>query len=179
MARPTREQRQKVVDLYLSGNSKIDIQVETGISQVTIRRILKTAGFAVRNVATPRTLTEDIRNSILALRQQRLSYNEIARRVGISKRTVINVCADDANKINAEGGRVSAELFIRTWQANERVADVARALGLKTQSVLTRAYNYRSKGVPLKKYKSNRGLDWDSLREFAELFSESDESDDD
>jgi len=62
---------------------------------------------------------------------------------------------------------VSAEDFIRTWQASSSLAEAADSLGMQTTSVSTRATNYRKKGIDLKKFRRGGRLDVALLKRVA------------
>lgn len=56
--------------------------------------------------------------------------------------------------------------FVRTFQESESYEEVAEKLGLEKGSVISRAMQYRKKGVNLKRFASKRGappLDVDAL----------------
>ena len=65
--------------------------------------------------------------------------------------------SDDTNTLSADSvseKRVNTtdEDFIASWQGNDSVEAVARALSMKTGSVDQRARSMRKHGVPLKQY---------------------------
>jgi len=62
---------------------------------------------------------------------------------------------------------VSAEDFVRTWQASSSLAEAADSLGMPTTSVSTRAVNYRKKGIDLKKFRRGGQLNVASLKKIA------------
>lgn len=46
--------------------------------------------------------------------------------------------------------QVSPEKFVTTWQQSGSVQEVCDKLEMRRSAVWARAYNYRSKGIPLK-----------------------------
>jgi transposase len=66
--------------------------------------------------------------------------------------------------------------FIKAWQESDNADEVAAMTGLSLSIVYQRAYQYRAKGVPLKRYKFGNRYDWEELKEFAELFDLTDDN---
>ena len=67
--------------------------------------------------------------------------------------------------------KLSPKEFIQIWQSSQTLDEVVERTGMFKTSVNSRAYGYRRKGVPLKKFKATRGVseyDWGSLAEYAE-----------
>lgn len=174
--RMSEEQRNRVLELHEAGYGRTQIQIETGVSQPTIRKILRDAGYDIRDAGKPTIITNELRDKVVELRNRGLSYRTIAEQVKLAKRTVMNIVADNASKVDGHGNSPSPEEFIRTWQENASLAEVAAKLGMPVTAVASRAYAYRLRGVPLKKYRFG-GYNWDELREFAELFQEDEEED--
>src|SRR5262245_27233991 len=50
----------------------------------------------------------------------------------------------------------SAEDFVRFWQESETTGEVAKKVGASAAVVSRRAWLYRQKGVPLKKFQQGR-----------------------
>lgn len=65
--------------------------------------------------------------------------------------------------------RISADEFIRIWQIADSIPDVMKKTGLPKATVNARAYNYRKKGVPLKKMTGRRGAAGYNWKDLAEL----------
>ena len=65
--------------------------------------------------------------------------------------------------------RSSAEDFIRAWQGAETVDEVAKKLGIKSETARSRASGYVAKGIMLKKLSGTRGhkLDLEALTQLA------------
>lgn len=65
---------------------------------------------------------------------------------------------------------ISAEAFVIKWQQAKDLDSFIKETGMTEQSAQTRAFNYRKKGVPLKKFKSRRKsrVNWDKLKQIAE-----------
>jgi hypothetical protein len=167
--------QQRIVEMFESGFSRSSIQVETGITQPTIRKILKSAGYAPKTINDPAQLTDSKVQQIVTLRNQGFGPVLIAREVGVSKRTVLNVIKEHVEGIKSTtSSPVSAHAFIKAWQESAGADEVALKLGITVANVLSRAYNYRLKGVPLKRFARGDRYDWDELREFAELFLDED-----
>lgn len=59
---------------------------------------------------------------------------------------------------------VTAEEFVKTWQAAKSLDEVAEKLESENASVSTRASYYRKKGVPLKKFREGGQLDVAALK---------------
>lgn len=51
--------------------------------------------------------------------------------------------------------------FVKTYQAAESVADVAKAMGWKREKVASQASQLRKKGIPLKKFSREKLTDDD------------------
>lgn len=64
---------------------------------------------------------------------------------------------------------ISAQEFIRTWQAGPDVTTIARRTGMSNESASARAIGYRKHGVPLKKYLRGSGVryNWSALAALA------------
>lgn len=64
---------------------------------------------------------------------------------------------------------VSAEEFVRAWQAAEDLEQVARKTGLRVETVRARGYRFRKHGVPLKAFagKGRPATDWKALKKLA------------
>ena len=65
---------------------------------------------------------------------------------------------------------VSAEDFVKVWQASNDMEVVARKTGLRIESVKARGYRFRKRGVPLRKF-ANQGrsvTDWAALKKLAQ-----------
>ena len=60
---------------------------------------------------------------------------------------------------------VSAEEFIRIWQAGPDLPTISRRMGCTHSAATARATGYRKHGVPLTKYMCGGGVkyDWNSL----------------
>jgi len=76
------------------------------------------------------------------------------------------------NNRNHRAKRLSADEFIRIWQAAETVEQVAEETGAHYTAVLSRARRYRERGVQLRELQRsvrphNYGNDWDALRALA------------
>jgi hypothetical protein len=67
------------------------------------------------------------------------------------------------NRGRRPGYNVSAEQFIKVWQAAHSTEEVATKLGMPKPIVHARASMYRKKGIALKKLTSNGGLDVDAM----------------
>lgn len=65
---------------------------------------------------------------------------------------------------------VDPEKFVRAWQASETAQEVADRLGMPKSNVLSRAANYRKKGVVLKEMKRSnvRQIDVEQLNGVSE-----------
>jgi biotin operon repressor len=48
--------------------------------------------------------------------------------------------------------KATPEEFVRTWQTSNSTQEVATALKMSRQSVISRAGFYRNKGIPLKSF---------------------------
>lgn len=57
--------------------------------------------------------------------------------------------------------------FVKAWQESSSLEEVARKLGMKPKTVHSRASFYKRKGVPLKKMRGGRSVDWDELKKYA------------
>lgn len=70
---------------------------------------------------------------------------------------------------NRNAKRLTAEEFVRIWQAADSVDQVAEQTGLYHAACATRARSYRERGVPLRELPKRRTLrnDWDALRALA------------
>ena len=64
--------------------------------------------------------------------------------------------------------KVSAREFVEAWQTSTTFQQVMDKTGMKRQAVNTRSYNYRAKGVPLKKLATDRTIDWKELADFTQ-----------
>ena len=65
---------------------------------------------------------------------------------------------------------VSAEDFVRAWQAAKSIAEVMKLTGMTVGAVYARACDYRKKGVPLKSMMAPGGrnpLDYKALADLA------------
>lgn len=65
---------------------------------------------------------------------------------------------------------VSPFEFVQAWQESEDINEVIAKLGMDKYSALSRAAYYKRKGIPLKKLRRAQSVDWDDLKEFANLF---------
>ena len=63
---------------------------------------------------------------------------------------------------------VTAEEFVRIWQAAKTVGEVASRTGMKTTSAYSKAYAFRKEGVPLKTFRRKGPIDFVALRALAE-----------
>lgn len=69
--------------------------------------------------------------------------------------------------------KVTPKDFIDAWKAEARangnVDGVVKRLGNKMtrESVIARATNYRKKKIDLARFQTNRNVDWDALRKYA------------
>lgn len=170
------ETRQQVVDLYRSGYSRLEIQVETGISQPTIRKILAENGYPPREIRDPVRLTAEVCERIIEMRNAGASVAQIEDQTGVSKRSIWHVIKQYVDHIHPHRrGTISAEQFIAVWQKAASVDDVARELGISVESASHRAGTFRQKGIPLKKMPTAQPYYWDDLAEFATLMLENDE----
>ena len=52
--------------------------------------------------------------------------------------------------------RIGIESFVKAWETSDTIEEIANKLGAKKTSILSRASQLRSKGLPLKKLKSQR-----------------------
>jgi len=169
---------ERVIELYDQGNSRLQIQIETKLTQPTVRKILKEAGYSSMNMTT-NSISDEQRDEVVRLSNMGFASREIARRLNISKKSVLNIIRERVKGIKpVNRSEINVFEFIQIWQENDSCEDVARILGLTMQEVYSRAYNYRAKGVPLKKYPTRRGYNWDDLKEFAELFEDGTEDQD-
>jgi hypothetical protein len=70
---------------------------------------------------------------------------------------------------------VSAEDFVKLWQAASSAQEVCEATGMTLDAVRARAGHYRRKGVPLKRMALKTGpkpADWTKLAELARAQAE-------
>ncbi len=59
------------------------------------------------------------------------------------------------------------EEFVRVWQSSGSIKEVAVRLGRKPDTVRVYASRMRKKGIPLKKYQSQPGMDVPRLQQLA------------
>lgn len=162
----------QVIKLDEQGVSRMEIGLELGITQPTIRKILREAGRPIKVLREPTRITEELKEEVVRLRNAGLSPQNIANNSGLSKRSVLNILGNNILAIRGRGNAVSPELFVEVWQASQSVAEVAAELDMTFQNVLARAEKYRSRGVRLKKYSPGRTIDYDALAQFADLFND-------
>ncbi len=170
----TEDLRARIVALFESGRSRADIQRETDVSQPTIRRVLAGAGYPP-DTKNRTEVDDDLRRAVKDRYEQVRNARKVAAEFGLARRTVLGIIADLSGELRPRGGgSVSAEAFIKAWQEGDNLYDVARALGLTLAGVHSRAMQYRTKGVPLKRYARSARYDWETLKAFAELFVDKD-----
>lgn len=63
--------------------------------------------------------------------------------------------------------RLTPEQFISLWQESNGVEEVCEKSGMNYGAVSTRAWLYRKRGIPLKKFKEH-STDWESMKSLAE-----------
>jgi len=63
--------------------------------------------------------------------------------------------------------KATPKQFVKAWQESSSLKEVAEKLGMKPTTANSRASFYRSKGIPLKKMRGGRFVDWDELKQFA------------
>ena len=167
--------RKRILDMFDSGITRQDIQIQTGISQPTIRKVLSEAGHPPREINTPHRLTEAQKQQIVDLHNSGIGYTAIARNMSVSTRTVLNVIKERVDGIVSKTqSPITPYQFIKAWQESRTADEVAIQLGMTVQQVLQRAYNYRAKGVTLKSHTvGGKRYDWSELAEFAALFEDS------
>ncbi len=70
---------------------------------------------------------------------------------------------------NGKPARLSAEEFVRLYQAAESYDELSATTGMLKTTLYTRAQQYRRNGVPLKRIPSRRGprADWAALAKLA------------
>lgn len=169
------QERQRIVELYESGVSRQEIGIEMGLSQPTIRKILAEAGYPPKQINQRARIGRRTKAKIVEMYNLGYSSLEIADALGISKRSVLNVIKERVDKIErTHKGSVGPEEFIATWQTSLTIDEVAKRLGITVQMAYARATHYRSKGVPLKRYKFGGAYDWDDLASLAETFDDED-----
>jgi transposase len=173
----SQEDAEQIVKLYKKGLSRVEVQIETGITQPTIRKILAKAGFPPNEIREPTKITSEIRDAIIAAHNAGMSAGTISEKFGIAKRTALTILKDGAEQLTTNTrSDVSPMEFIKAWQESDNADEVAAMTGLSLSIVYQRAYQYRAKGVPLKRYKFGNRYDWEELKEFAELFDLTDDN---
>src|SRR5690349_21507945 len=72
-------------------------------------------------------------------------------------------------KRNGARPEVTQKEFIKAWQESSSVREVAAKVGRKKNACRVRAFRYRQRGVPLKRfpYIAIKPPDWSELAEFA------------
>lgn len=169
------EGKKRIVELAEQGMSRLEIQVETGYSQPSIRRVLAQAGYPSREIRPAVTTTKEKIEEVVRLYKEGVGSTTIAKRLDMNKRVVLNIIAEHVKGIRAgyRAGNVPAEEFIEAWQTSDGYEEVARKLSMTVQAVRQRADKYRSRGIPLKLYANRQ--DWQELAELAEIFLENEE----
>lgn len=176
----SQKQAETIVKLYEKGLSRVEIQIKTGITQPSIRKILAKAGYPPNEKREPTNITNELRQQIIDAHNSVMSAGAISEKFGIAKRTVLNILKDGAEQLTTgKNTAISPMEFIKAWQESDNVDEVAAKIGIPHRQVYQRAYQYRAKGVPLKRYKFGNRYDWDELKEFAELFENDEEDNDD
>ena len=66
-----------------------------------------------------------------------------------------------------KGNRVTAEEFVKLWQASSSLHEVSERSGISAAYANSRACRYRKNGVALKKFPRARKLDWAALADLA------------
>lgn len=163
----------QVVALHKDGKSRLEIQEQLGITYPTIRKILAMnnhksdirSGNYGRDESTP-----DEKQKAIELYNSGLTAQQVASKLGYSKKWALDVIREHIEKIDPKfGSDISAEKFIKEWQAADTIAGLAITLNKSHAWVLSRGYNFRVRGVPLKQLRSARGYDWDDLAELAAM----------
>lgn len=67
---------------------------------------------------------------------------------------------------------IGAFEFVDAWQSSSTLDEVRERLRMPLSAIVGRAYNYKKRGIPLKKLSQSTRISWDELKEFASLFLE-------
>ena len=171
MTNITDEVEAKVIELHNKGLMRVEIQEQLGITQPTIRKILSLHNVASRNGDYGKEeSTEAERQKAISLYNDGLSSSQVAKKLGFSKKWVLNVIRGHVDDISSQTkSDISPELFISAWQKAESIEMLAADLGETQARVLNRGYRFKQRGVPLKSLRTSRGYNWDDLAELAAL----------
>lgn len=176
-----------IAALFKQGVSVPDIEAQTGVSHVTIRKYLKAQGFDLPDNKPRRNYgyytSPEVIERIVSKFENGTLMSDIIRQEQMTGKTVRRILVSAgaytprSRAVKEDGAyEVSAEEFIRTWQTSNSARQVEQKLGLTRQAVNSRVNVYRQHGVPLKKMKRQPTNDWGKLAEFARQFNQEDES---
>lgn len=164
----------QILDLNAAGVARSRICEHLQISPPTVRKVLARAGFGSRPLRKRTSrVSEETKELVVKKHNAGISSRIIARDLGLAKRTVIVILNERVYDLRSNTrSNVSPMEFVAAWQESDTAREVCEKTGLSYSSVHQRAFEYRLKGVPLKRYNRGNAIDWDDLKEFALLYED-------
>lgn len=170
----TPEIEARILDLNERGATRTEIAAQMNMSLPTVRKVLVRHGHGVRLQRRRKSrLSDEIKAHVVKMHNAGMASRAIGRELGLAHRTVIVILNERVHDLkNTTNSDVSPMEFVAAWQESESVREVCEKTGLSYSQVHQRAYAYRTKGVPLKRFKRGNALNWDDLKEFALLYED-------
>lgn len=170
----TPEIEARILDLNDKGVSRTEIAAQLDMSLPTVRKVLARNGHGVRLQRRRKSrLSDEIKAHVVKMHNAGMASRAIGRELGLAHRTVIVILNERVHDLkNTTNSDVSPMEFVAAWQESESVREVCEKTGLSYSKVHQRAYAYRLKGVPLKRYTRGNALNWDDLKDFALLYED-------
>jgi transposase len=172
----------QIMRRYRAGESIRAIAKHYHVATDTLSDMMKRLGHDIAPHGLREQEVQAMTPEFVCLWQDGLSVDRIALMTNVSRQTIrrklVAAGVYDPKRDGNSGykyGKATTFEFVEVWQTSETADEAARRLGIETKLAVRRASHYRSRGIPLKRM-LRTGYNWDELREFAELFLDSEEA---